>query len=380
MKRIYNISCALLIAGLGLGLLIFSKDTAAGATAGINLCVTAVFPALFPFFVLSSLFIERGLAVKTARLLALPARTLFGISGSGASAFILGIIGGYPVGVKTAVALYQNGTIGKKEAQRLLCFCNNSGPAFILGIAGISLFGSLELGVFLYVIHIVSSIVIGIALRLLFGSCSSKTAVSTVAGPQKSMVQSIITAVTGSFQAMLSVCSFVIFFAVIIRLLTVTGAFDWISGGDKTLAALLSAAIEVTSGLWQLGALQHLPQITALALCAFMLGWAGLSVHFQAMSFLADTDLSSGGYLVAKLAHGLLSVLLVYLCSVFFPNALPTFGYGYYDPYAYLMYGQMPDQFFYGSLLLSFLSLVFLIIVYFSIVFLEKKRYNKEKD
>ena len=379
MKKFYNWGSALLIGALGLGLLVFSKDTAAGATAGINLCVTAVFPSLFPFFVLSSLFIERGMAVRTARLLALPSRVLFGISGSGASAFLMGIIGGYPIGVKTAVALYQNGTISKKEAQRLLCFCNNSGPAFILGVVGVSLFGNLKLGVFLYLIHIAASVIMGIALRLMFGSCGTGRATVLSAAPEKSMLHSIISAVTGSFHSMLNVCAFVIFFAVIIRLLNVTGALEALSQGNAVLSAIFSAAIEVTSGLWQLGAL-HLSNITALAVCAFMLGWAGFSVHFQAMSFLTDTDLSSGGYLISKLAHGLLSVLLVYACSVFFPSVIPAFGYGYYDPYAYLMYTQMPDQFFYGSLILSGLTLVFFAILYFSIVFFEKRRYNKEKD
>mgnify|MGYP007069437717 CR=1 FL=1 len=47
-------------------------------------------------------------------------RPLFHVSGACASAFALGFIGGYPVGAKTAISLYENGMCTKTEAERLL--------------------------------------------------------------------------------------------------------------------------------------------------------------------------------------------------------------------------------------------------------------------
>ena len=46
--------------------------------------------------------------------------------------------------------------IGKEEAERLLGFCNNSGPAFIVGAVGAGIFGSPSVGLALYGIHILS--------------------------------------------------------------------------------------------------------------------------------------------------------------------------------------------------------------------------------
>ncbi len=61
---------------------------------------------------------------------------LFRAGGACSSALALGFVGGYPVGARTAIALYENGQCSKTEAERLLAFCNNSGPAFILGGGG----------------------------------------------------------------------------------------------------------------------------------------------------------------------------------------------------------------------------------------------------
>ena len=41
-----------------------------------------------------------------------------------------------------------------------------------------------------------------------------------------------------------------------------------------------------------------------LSMAAFMLGWAGLSVHCQVLAFLGDSGLSLRTYLTGKLLHG----------------------------------------------------------------------------
>ena len=50
-----------------------------------------------------------------------------------------------------------------------------------------------------------------------------------------------------------------------------------------------------------------------MSMAAFMLGWAGLSVHCQVLAFLGDSGLSMGTYLTGKLLHGGLSALLLRL-------------------------------------------------------------------
>ena len=62
-------------------------------------------------------------------------------------------------------------------------------------------------------------------------------------------------------------------------------------------------------------------------MAAFMLGWAGLSVHCQVLAFLGDSGLSMGTYLWGKLLHGLFSAALLGLLTRLFPLDAPVSAY-----------------------------------------------------
>lgn len=53
-----------------------------------------------------------------------------------------------------------------------------------------------------------------------------------------------------------------------------------------------------------------------MCMAAFILGWAGLSVHCQVLSFIGQSGLSTRTYFFGKLLHGFLSAGLVWLLSV----------------------------------------------------------------
>ena len=65
---------------------------AQAARDALALCARSVIPALFPFFVAMSCFTSLGLARETGRLLAPLAAPLLGCSGTGAAAFLLGLL------------------------------------------------------------------------------------------------------------------------------------------------------------------------------------------------------------------------------------------------------------------------------------------------
>ena len=139
-ERVRDLLLGLALLCATLALMLYPQPSMEAAKSGLALCYNVIIPSLFPFFVLSSLVVELGLAGYLGRLLEGLMRPLFHVSGACASAFALGFIGGYPVGAKTAISLYENGMCTKTEAERLLAFCNNSGPAFILGVVGAGVF------------------------------------------------------------------------------------------------------------------------------------------------------------------------------------------------------------------------------------------------
>ena len=110
-----------MLLGLGLlcatlALMLYPQESMQAARDGLTLCGNVIIPSLFPFFVLSSLVVELGLAGYLGRMLEGVMRPLFNVSGVCASAFALGFVGGYPVGARTAIDLYQKGMCTRTES------------------------------------------------------------------------------------------------------------------------------------------------------------------------------------------------------------------------------------------------------------------------
>lgn len=315
------------------GLVAAPGQSIAGAKDGLTLCFNVIVPSLFPFFVLSSLVVDLGLAAYLGRALEGLMRPLFRVSGSCAAAVALGFIGGYPVGARTALQLYQQGLCTKTEAERLLSFCNNSGPAFILGVVGAGIFGDSRVGLLLYLTHALASLLVGMLFRFYGGSDRRRIAASQPKPIQAVTVPAAFTgAVTRSLQSTLNICAFVVFFSVVLQLLSTYGAFTFLAqllslaGFQPEWARrLVAGLLELSSGV---SSLQDTTQLAGrISMAAFMLGWAGLSVHCQVLSFLVDSGLSAKTYLAGKLCHGLIAAGLTWCLTQLFPLSAPVADY-----------------------------------------------------
>ncbi len=326
------------LAGLALiiataGLVAVPGEAIAGAKDGLVLCFNVIVPSLFPFFVLSSLVVDLGLAAYLGRALEGLMRPLFRVSGSCAAAVALGFIGGYPVGARTALQLYQQGLCSKPEAERLLAFCNNSGPAFILGVVGAGIFGDSRVGLLLYLTHALASLLVGLLFRFHGGAGYRRAAVSPSKPIQAVTLPAAFTgAVVRSLQSTLNICAFVVFFSVVLQLLSAFGVFAALAdllalaGFEPEWARrLVAGLLELSSGVSSLRGDTHLAGRVSMA--AFMLGWAGLSVHCQVLSFLIDSGLSAKTYLAGKLCHGLIAAGLTWCLTRVFPLSAPVANY-----------------------------------------------------
>ncbi len=311
---------ALLISGGAL--VVYPAQAMEAARGGLQLCANVIIPSLFPFFVLSSLMVELGFAQYLGRALEPVMRPLFRVSGPCASAVALGFIGGYPVGARTAIQLYEKGLCTRTEAQRLLAFCNNSGPAFILGVVGAGVFSSSRAGLLLYLVHALASLCVGLIFRFYGGrGGDGETARRRVRIQTERFSLAFTRAVKGAFSSTLNICAFVVFFTVVIRMLFVTGlltlAAEAVSGllgvERRWIEYLLTGLVEISSGVTTLSGTQALTGRMSMA--AFMLGWAGVSVHCQVLSFLGDSGLSARTYVAGKLLHGTLSAAGMWLLA-----------------------------------------------------------------
>lgn len=315
---------------LGAALLRWPEESVSAMRDGLQLCGGVMVPALFPFFVLASLVVGSGLARRMGGLLEPVMRPLFRVNGSCAAVLALGLVGGYPVGARTAVQLYREGQCSRAEAERLLSFCNNCGPAFLLGAVGAGIFGSVQVGLLLWAVHGAAALLVGLLFRF-YGSEETVDA-PKVAGPSARVPHAALLtqAVSDGVRSALNLCGFLLFFAVVLRLLTVSGVLT--AGADllvrlpphlspRLARQLLTGFVELSSGV---AALTEGPVTERLLLAAFLVGWGGVSVHGQALAFLADSGLSLLPYFLGKLLHGLLSVLLLAGAMRWLPLELPV--------------------------------------------------------
>ena len=330
-----DLGLGLVLLCAALALMLYPQQSMAAAREGLSLCGNVIIPSLFPFFVLSSLVVELGLAGYVGRLVEGIMRPVFRVGGVCASALVLGLIGGYPVGAKTAIRLYEKGMCTRAEAQRLLAFCNNSGPAFILGVVGAGVFSDSRVGLLLYLTHVAASVCVGLLFRFYRPAAGGKGAPAP--SPLSFQAQRFAAAFTGcvksAFLSTLNICAFVVFFTVVIRLLFLTGILPGIAKLLGLLFSplgftpqwgerLLTGVLEISSGVWSLSG----EGISAggLSMAAFILGWAGLSVHCQTLSFLDGSGLSVNTYLAGKLLHGFFSALFAALLARLFPLGAPV--------------------------------------------------------
>ena len=149
----------------GISLLIFSKSNLTAIKNGLKLWANSVVPSLFPFFVATELLMNTNFVNILGRFLNHFMKPIFNIRGEGSFGLIMGIISGYPVGAKIACDFRTNNICDKEECERLLSFTNNSGPLFIVGTVGISMFGNSSIGLLLLITHILSSLTVGIIFR-----------------------------------------------------------------------------------------------------------------------------------------------------------------------------------------------------------------------
>ncbi len=308
------------------GLVVYPRQAADAAAAGVSMCFEVLIPSLFPFLVLSSLMLGLGFTRYLSRIFEPVMRPLFGVSGECSGAIIMGFLGGSPIGAKTVVSMYESGMCSSLEAERMLSWCNNSGPAFVLGVAGAGVFASRSAGILLYTVHVFSALLVGLMFRHYGGNDSAKHSRPTcTAFARRPFPRVFVEAVSSSFMSVLGICGFVIFFTVITRLLYISGILPFLArtlgllltplglNGDDVLR-LSAGMIELSGGILSLSS-SSASLSAGLAMAAFMLGWSGLSVHCQVLSVIGDSALRCESYFAGKLLQSVISAVLAYVCS-----------------------------------------------------------------
>ena len=290
MKPRWRTDACLVLCGLLIWFLADAERVRAAAAAGLSLCGRSVIPALFPFMAASTMLVSMGFGEWASPRLA-GLMSLYRLPGPAGSALLLGLVGGYPIGARTAAELHEKGLLTAEEAERLLGFCSNSNPVFLISVLGGGVFGSPRAGVYLWLIHVLSALLTGLFFRGSGKPLRRRPPPGLSRSP--SLPAAFVEGIRSACGNMLSVCGFVIFFYVLASPLAALGGLP---------GAAAVGFLELFS-LTPLLAADRLSFILASA-CA---GWGGASVLCQTAAVLEGSGLRLRNCVIGKVLQGLLA-------------------------------------------------------------------------
>lgn len=302
-------------------LLLLPQAAAQAAKSALDICAGTLLPSLFPYFVLTELWVRLGIAGRMGRAAGPMMAPLFHLPGAAAPALLLGAIGGYPVGAQAVCRLHAQGLLTRQEAEDTLSFCNNAGPAFVLGVVGGGLFQSAAVGAALWAIHLATALAIGVLLR---PARRPGDAGPAEEAPALSFGAAFPQAVRQAGVSFFSVCLYVIFFSVLTNIITRLLPQAVTASG---LYALLLGAVELAGGTARLQELTW-PASIQFAAAAALLGFGGLCVQMQIRAILAQAGLSGRSLLRGKALHALLSGAVALCLGPLLPLPEPCLGSG----------------------------------------------------
>lgn len=291
-----------LMAFVGMLILILDAKTAVrGAGEGVSLCLRVVIPSLFPFFVLSVLLTASlsGTAVPVLRFVG----KLCGIPSGAEPLLLIGLLGGYPAGAQAVAQSYEAGRLSRRDAERMLGFCSNAGPAFLFGMIG-GKFSQQWVPWVLWGIHISSALTVGI---LLPGRSKGN------AGAVRRGEMSLPEALRQGMRILASVCGWVVLFRVVLAFLN--RWLLWLLNLPDQV--IVSGVLELSNGCCDLDRIPG--DGLRFVICSGMLAFGGLCVAMQTASVTGD--LGMGKYLPGKLMQTALSLLMAVTAQHFLFSA-----------------------------------------------------------
>lgn len=272
-----------------------------GASDGIDVCIKAVIPALFPFFIVTT-YLNASLLGHSISLLH-PLCKKLNIPNGGDSLLLLGLIGGYPVGAQLIAQAYQNKQISSRTSKLLLGYCNNAGPAFIFGIAS-SLFSSVYIPIILWALQIFSALITGYLLP------RPKIENMNWDYTQKINIAAVL---KKSLSICAIVCGWIILFKTVLSYLNLL----LMNFHGNTAKVILAGFIELSNGCILLAEISSLS--LRFILCNTFLSFGGLCVIFQTVS--AAESIGLGLYIHGKILQTSINIIAsILLTYILFPN------------------------------------------------------------
>ena len=279
----------------------------------IAYCLETLIPSLFGCMVLANMLTASGAAAWLGYRLRVPAR-LMRIPPELLTVFLISQTAGYPVGAMLLRQMAEQGRLHPDDAARASYACFGGGPAFLVGLAGVQLFGSAAAGGL-----ILGACVTVNLLLLIFLRPRHSAGCDADAPAVRLSAETLTGSVSGAMRSLGGICGMVLFFGAAMRL----------SGMERIPHPLARALCTVLTDITQLPALLHcgLHFRTLLAVSAGLLAFGGICVHAQCIA-LGVSGLHPGRLLLFRMAAAAAVGGIVFLFAglIALPESVPAFA------------------------------------------------------
>ena len=317
-KISFKIFAVLLTSAVIITMIIFPDICKSGISRGLLICGNVIIPSLFPFTVCVLMIMNFEITFKN-KVFSKILYFVFGQNFEMFSVMIFSMLGGYPVGCKLIDELYLQNKIDKKTANIMQMYCVNAGPAFIITAVGFGVLGSKDIGIILFVSHILSSFLIAIFVSKFTRNDTNSTVQQNI--KKKKLSDIFVNSTADASSAVMSVCTFVILFSCINSYLV------YFFKGMPILKNIFYFT-EVTYGV---------TCTKNVIFVSFLLGFSGLSIWCQIFSLSKNAIPDLKLFIFGRLLHGGISSIITLIVLKFlklkqkvFSNNLLSSGKLYY--------------------------------------------------
>ena len=312
-KKLYSFTIIITLLIAIINIFLNSNTLNQTITFSSNLFLKNIMPSLFPMFIISSILVEIDIPKVLGNIFKKPMNILFKTKGEGAFIFFMSMITGFPSTAKYINDLLNKKQIDTKDAQKILMFSFFSNPLFIVNTVGIMFLKNQKIGIMLLISHILGNIIIGIIFK---NYNQTKSIPNTKINNLKylntkinntNLFTTLITSIKTSIETLINIFGIITFFLIIINILFKT---------KNIITIPLIGILEMTSGLKYLS-ISNIDYNIKVLLSMFLISFGGFSVHFQIMSILHKKKVKYLPFLISRIIHGIISVLILIIIIYF---------------------------------------------------------------
>ena len=265
-------------------LILDSRCAADSAREALILCGRTLIPSLFPLFVLG------GMLVPALAQIRIPG--LSRILGFPEGYFLLGLLGGYPLGAACIARVAERGDLRAEDAERISGLCSLCGPGFLFGVVGTLLSPG------------AAAVVFALQLEAALLTAALWPGAAGIQSPARTEAVSLSDALNKAVRSILTVCGWVTLAAVAAGFLR-RWVFPFLPEG---IAVVLTGLMELTNGILAAGSLG---KDARFLLCALFASFGGISVLLQIRG--VSPGIRMGQCIAQKTAHAVITTALAFL-------------------------------------------------------------------